>query len=113
MEGNNVWLFVAIAWMIFFPLAVIASIPLFVRPWLRAAFHGTPISLVSIVSMRLRGNPPLLLIDAYIALKRAGIDASIVDVENAYIDSRTRVKTAPDLVALVKQRAENAAAVGA
>jgi uncharacterized protein YqfA (UPF0365 family) len=72
------------------------------RPWLRAAASGAPVSIFSVLGMRLRGNPPILLVDAYVALRRAGVNASIADVEGAYIDHRTRVRTHDDLVELVK-----------
>jgi len=70
---------------------------------LRAALNAAPVPLVRIVAMRLRGNPPTLLIDAYIALKRAGMSVTISDVENVYIDSRNRVSTSSDLVEFVKK----------
>lgn len=75
------------------------------RPWLRGLLYGTPVPFVRILAMRLRGNPPLLLIDAYIALQRAGVSATIDDVENVYIDSRTRIVTSDDLAELVKATA--------
>ena len=54
--------------------------------------------------MRLRGNPPMLLVDAYIALKRSGMSATIYDVENVYIDNRNHILTSDELVELVRQR---------
>ena len=108
MDGVDLlWLILAVAWMIFVVVAMIAFIPLVARPWVRAAFYGTPISMLSVIGMRMRGNPPTLLIDAYSALRRASINTSISDVESVYIDSRTRVKSATDLVALVKERSQD------
>jgi uncharacterized protein YqfA (UPF0365 family) len=85
-------------------LFVLAFFAMLVRPWLRAALHRAPVPLPQIIGMRLRGNPPLLLIDAYIRLRRAGISTTIDEVENVYIDSSTRVSTSDNLVELVKQR---------
>jgi uncharacterized protein YqfA (UPF0365 family) len=99
--------------LLLFALAVIAIVFTFactflflmvVRPWLRALGHGTPVSMVSIIGMRLRGNPPVLLIDAYIALHRASVATTIADVENTYIDNRTRVRNSEDLVHFVKSK---------
>jgi uncharacterized protein YqfA (UPF0365 family) len=100
--GNN-----TLYWLVWFTVALSAAIlPLaslaFVRPWVRAAASGAPVSLLSIVAMRMRGDPAMLLIDAYIALKRAGVHATIVDVESVYIEQRTRVRSRDDLVELVK-----------
>jgi hypothetical protein len=50
----------------------------------------------------LRGNPPLFVVDAYVLLKRSGVNVSIADVEIAYINHKTRVRTRDDLVELVK-----------
>jgi len=99
----NIVLLVAIAMTAFFALIAIALVVLVGRPWLRAFLHGTPVSVVQIVAMRLRGNPPLILIDAYIALKRARISTTIGEVENAYINWHNRIATSDDLVDIVKR----------
>ena len=106
MPESLVFIAVAMFVFFFFALILVAVFALLFRPWLRAALHTAPVSLLHIVAMRLRGNPTTLLIDAYIALKRAGMSATIGDVENVYIDSRNRVSTSDDLVELVKQRGD-------
>jgi uncharacterized protein YqfA (UPF0365 family) len=93
---------IVIAAMLVFMLLLLGVLALLARPWLRALASGAPVSLLSLVGMRMRGSPAILLIDTYIALRRAGVNASIVDVEGAYIDHRTRVRTRDDLVELVK-----------
>lgn len=74
------------------------------RPWLRAVLYGTPVPLVTIFAMRLRGNPPLLLVESYIVLKRSGVATTIGEVESVYVDSRTRVRDRDDLVELVQKQ---------
>ncbi len=103
---QNFVLFAAFAIFAVFALIVIAVVVLVLRPWLRAFLHGTPVALVQIVAMRLRGNPPSILIDAYIALKRASVSTTIGEVENAYIDAKNRIVTSDDLVELVKAGAK-------
>jgi hypothetical protein len=98
------FLFVALFMVIFIAVVVVSVFVLLVRPWLRAVLHGAPVSPIQIVAMRLRGNPPVLLIDAYIALKRAGLSETIGDVENVYIDARNRVTTSDDLVEAIRRR---------
>ncbi|MFM8891177.1 MAG: flotillin-like FloA family protein [Planctomycetia bacterium] len=73
------------------------------RPWLRAFLYGTPVSMLHIVAMRLRGNPVGLVIDAYVSLRRRGVDVSCMDVERAYIDGRNRIFSADDLAELVRK----------
>ncbi len=97
------FLFVIFAMVAFFALIVLAVFFLLARPWLSAFLNGTPVSLIHILAMRLRGNPPVLLIDAYIALNRAGIAATMVDVEKVYLDGKNHVFTSDDLVDLVKK----------
>ena len=98
------FLIVAVAILAVFALILFAVLLLLVRPWLRAALNAAPVSLLHIVAMRLRGNPPMLLVDAYIALNRAGRSVTISDVENMSIDNRNWVSTSNDLVELVQQR---------
>jgi len=80
------------------------SLLLLGRHWLRAFLFGVPVSLLEILGARLRGNPPALLVDAYIALKHGGADVTFRDVENAYFDARTRIVTSNELVDVVNQR---------
>lgn len=93
-----------VAMLALFALVVVSVFLLFVRPWLRAFLHGAPVSIVQIAGMRLRGNPPSLLIDAYIALKRADVVVTIGQVENVYIDARNRVSTSDELTEIVEKR---------
>jgi hypothetical protein len=88
-------------------IVVIAVFAALTRPWLRGFLYGAPVPLIHILAMRLRGNPPMMLIDAYIALRRSGIETTIAEVENIYIDCRTRVRDAGDLADLVKSRQAN------
>jgi uncharacterized protein YqfA (UPF0365 family) len=87
--------------------AVLATLAIFVallRPWLRAFLSGTPVTAIRILAMRLRGNPPDLLVDAYGTLKRGGSSVSIDELETAYMDARSRVATAEDLVQVIRKR---------
>ena len=74
-----------------------------IGPWLRAFLHGTPVSMLQIVAMRLRGNPVGLVIDAYIALRRAGVEVSCATVENTYVNGRNGIRTSDDLVRSVEK----------
>lgn len=74
------------------------------RRWLRLQLLGTPVTLFQILAMWLRGHPPALLLDAYVLLRRAGVEATISDVENVYLENRGRIVSCDDLVTLVKQQ---------
>jgi hypothetical protein len=83
-------------------IIVLAGLVWIVRPWLRAAGNGVPVSFINILGMRLRGNPAMLLIDAYVALHHDRVGITIAEVERVYIVNRTRLRTSSDLADLVK-----------
>ena len=74
------------------------------RPWLRAKSSGVEVSLPNIMIMKIRGNPPLLLIDALIALKLESICVTIAEVEIEYMKNKNRIATSDDLVWLIKDQ---------
>lgn len=88
--------------LIFF--ASLAFVLWIAKPWLRALMHGVPVSLFHILGMRLRGNPPTILVDAYIKLHRAGDDVTLMELEHTYIDSRSRILSDLDLVEVFESR---------
>lgn len=73
------------------------------RPWLHALFSGAAIPLAGIIGMRLRGNPPKLLIDAYVTMIHAGETTSINDVESVYIANKSQAVDTDSLVRLVRE----------
>jgi hypothetical protein len=77
----------------------------FFRPWVRALMSGAPVSILSILTMRLRGTPAPLLIDAYIQLRHRGSTATLADVEKQYIANRQRVRNVGDLIDFVERDA--------
>jgi uncharacterized protein YqfA (UPF0365 family) len=74
-------------------------------PWMRAFMSGAPVTITSLLGMRLRGTPVKLVIDAYIQLRVRGKDVSLADVERQYIAEQHRVRSSGDLVDLVEQHA--------
>ena len=76
---------------------------LLIRPWLKAILSGAPISLAAILGLRLRGNSPTLLADAYVTLVKMGVSVDIQEVEVVYITNKTKASTTDDLVKLVQK----------
>ncbi|GIW92137.1 MAG: hypothetical protein KatS3mg110_0178 [Pirellulaceae bacterium] len=83
-------------------VAILMVFGLVFPPWMRALVRGTPVSVFDIIGMRLRGSPPLLLIDAYSTLRHDDYSVTIGQVERAYLGARNRITTSDDLVELVK-----------
>ena len=76
---------------------------LFLKLWLIARFAGVPVSMMQIIGMRLRGNPPKLLVHAYIALRKSGGNISIAEVELAYMANKNQAMDINTLVQLVRE----------
>ena len=79
---------------------------LLAKPWIKALLCGCPVPLFALLAMRLRGNPPALLIDAYVILKKAGVPAEISFVEATYLACPLGATTAESLAELVKAELE-------
>jgi len=68
------------------------------RPWLQAIMAGAPVSIIHIIGMRMRGNPPELIIPAYISLHHSGDMIPLSEVESTYIANPGRIHTVKELV---------------
>ncbi len=73
----------------------------FIRLWLRARLSCGDVSIATIIGMCLRGNPPKLLIDAYLKLLHSGRKTTIQMVESCYIANKNRMIDVETLVQLV------------
>ena len=75
-----------------------------VLPWLRSHLAGAPVPMVQIIGMRLRGCPPKLLVNAYIALIQGGEKISIAEVESVYLAYGNKATDITALVQLVREQ---------
>lgn len=93
---------VALVVLILLISVVLLGIVVSVRPWLRARLGGgTDVQVAYVIGMRLRGNPPMLLVDAYLKLLHSGKQTTIQMVESCYIANKGRVLDVDTLVMLV------------
>jgi uncharacterized protein YqfA (UPF0365 family) len=104
-DASDLLALVAALVVLLIMLAMFAVFLAFFRDWIRAFLYGCHVSIFTLIGARLRGNPPGLLVDAYISLRRAGFHATMRDVENTYIDARPRAETSDELVEILKRRA--------
>ena len=72
-----------------------------IRAWLAAEFHGAHLPFWEVMSMRARGTPPHVIVDAYVMISRNGMPATIASLEDIYITERHRIHDAFDLVHVV------------
>jgi uncharacterized protein YqfA (UPF0365 family) len=82
VNGNDVFLIIAVAMLLVFVgfLVVLFSL---LAPFVRGLLGGAPVPLLGLVGMRLRGNPPGLLVDTFLALRHRGAAVTIEQVEQA------------------------------
>lgn len=76
------------------------------KPWVRAFFSGAPVPLAAVIGMRLRGNPPMLLINAFIQLRKIPAMVGIDFVEAVYIRNKTKASSPDILAELVLEQQE-------
>ena len=86
-------------------LAFCWAVVLIVGPWLRAFCGGAPVPLMLILAMRLRGNKPGLIIDAYLAMRKKGKEPDLAAIESAYIANKGSLHTVQDLEAAYDETA--------
>ena len=88
-------------------VAAVLVILLILRPWRRAFFSGAPLSLAYIIGMRLRGNSPDFLIDAYLELVKGGAQIPMDHVECIYMKYKSKIRTPHDLAEMTLTIHEN------
>ena len=74
------------------------------RPFLRALFAGGKVTIAQIIGMNLRGNPPLLIIDAYVVLLHSGVQITVSELESLYMANKYFIHDAQSLVELAKKQ---------
>jgi len=79
-------------------LALAIIIISFFNVWLRAYLAGAPVSLATLVAMRLRGVPYQLLVDARITAVKAGLDLHISQFETHYLAGGDVIQTTQALI---------------
>jgi uncharacterized protein YqfA (UPF0365 family) len=74
------------------------------RPWTKAFLSGVRVPLVLIVAMRLRGNPPSRIIDAYVQMAKRGRLISLSEVEATYMAYRENATSVEALVRMLEEQ---------
>ena len=77
-----------------------------VAPWIRAYASGCPLLVSQLVGMRLRGVPPMTVVDAYVALRKLNVPTTLDHVQAFYLAHRANIKNEQDLVKFVRDHFE-------
>lgn len=102
--GNEVIVSVAALMAVFF-VVCLALFFINLRLWIQALLTNTPVSILDIVRMRLRGVPPQLVVHAMIGLSQRGIKVTAQEAEGCYLAARVsgeRVETATEFAQLLE-----------
>jgi len=68
------------------PVLILFGIVIFfIKIWVRAWASGAPVSVFSLVGMKLRRVPPALVVDARIRLVKAGLEVDTATLETHYL----------------------------
>lgn len=102
--SDNILFIVLLVFAILASVIVCGGFVTLMLPWLRAFMSGAPVSMLHIVGMRIRGNPPGLMVDTLAALKHRGVDATMHIVESTYLAHKGQPFTPAELADLVEQR---------
>jgi uncharacterized protein YqfA (UPF0365 family) len=83
-------------------LAFFAVVMSFFWVWLRALLARAPVSIPTLIAMRLRRVPYSMMVDARIAAKMAGVEIKIGDFESHFLAGGNVVPTVQALIAAEK-----------
>jgi uncharacterized protein YqfA (UPF0365 family) len=103
---DNIIIAISLIMVVFCLLSLIVFF-LTIRFWIRAILCGVRVSIGQIIAMRLRGNPPGLIIDTIFTLGGRGIATTAAKVESVYIENRGQILTPSQLADLVVQKDED------
>jgi uncharacterized protein YqfA (UPF0365 family) len=102
--GEQTTLLITSAALLVISLVYLAGLFAVLRVWVRGLLGGIRISLFDIIGMKLRRNPPGLLLDTALALKHRGFEVGVPEVEAAYMAYKGQAFTPSELADLVVRR---------
>ncbi len=85
-----------------FALIALFVILNFVNTWLKALLAGAPVSMLTLIAMRLRGVPYGMIVDSRIMAVKAGLDLTINQLEEHYLAEGNLLQTIKALIASEK-----------
>ena len=102
--GDRTTLLITWAALLVIGLVFLAGLFSVLRVWVRGVLGGVRVSILDVIGMKLRRNPPGLLLDTALALKHRGFEVGVQEVETAYMAYKGQPFTPSELADLVVQR---------
>ncbi len=85
-------------------LVMAALVITFINVWIKAMASGVPISMLSLLGMRLRGVPYGEIVEARITAAKAGLDVSIDELDKHYLAGGNLMPTVQALISARKAK---------
>ncbi len=85
-------------------LLILILVITFIQVWVKAMFSGVPISMFTLLGMRLRGVPYAEIVDTRITAAKAGLDVTIEDLDRHYLAGGNLMPTVQALISARKAR---------
>lgn len=101
--GGNIGAIVGVVALIALVIILIIVFNFF-NTWLKAMLAGAPVSMLTLLAMRLRGVPYGMIVEARITAVKAGLDLSINELEKHYLAEGSLLQTIQALIAANKAR---------
>lgn len=86
----------------FFALVAFFVVASFINTWLKAMLAGAPVSILTLIAMRLRGVPYGMIVDSRIMAVKAGLNLTINQLEEHYLAEGHLIPTIQALIASEK-----------
>ena len=102
--GQQTTLLITLAVLLVINLVFLAGFLAVMRVWIRGVLAGVRISMFDVIGMKLRRNPPGLLLDTALALKHRGFEVGVPEVEAAYMAYKGQAFTPSELADQVVRR---------
>ncbi len=90
---------IVVAILAFIAFVIVMS---FINTWLKALLAGAPVSMLTLIAMRLRGVPYGMVVDSRIMAVKAGLDLTINQLEEHYLAEGNLIPTIQALIAAEK-----------
>ena len=102
--GDQTTFLITWAALLVISLVYLAGLFSVLRVWVRGVLGGVRVSILDVIGMKLRRNPPGLLLDTALALKHRGFEVGVQEVETAYMAYKGQPFTPSELADLVVRR---------
>lgn len=93
---------VVVGLLVLFGIVAFVVVMSFINTWLKALLAGAPVSMLTLIAMKLRGVPYGMIVDSRIMAVKAGLNLSVGQLEEHYLAEGHLIPTIQALIASEK-----------